>query len=130
MTDPDFVCGSVAVLGKPNVDKSPFLNAALGQKIAIVSPRPQTTRDSMAGVYEDDQCQIVFYDTPGIHQPKNTLSKYMLHQVEEVLKGADAVLFLLDSKEGITEEELLTAEWLNNYKKPIWLVLNKIDQVT
>jgi len=130
MTDPDFVCGSVAVLGKPNVGKSTFLNAALGQKIAIVSPRPQTTRDSMAGVYQDDQCQIVFYDTPGIHQPKNTLSKYMLHQVEEVLKGVDAALFLLDSKEGITGEEHLTAGWLKNLKKPIWFVLNKTDQVT
>jgi GTP-binding protein Era len=125
----DLICGAVAILGKPNVGKSTFLNAALKQKIAIVSPRPQTTRGSMAGIYQDDKSQIVFYDTPGIHRPHNKLSQYMLHEVEEVLDGADAALFIIDAKDGIQEEELLTAEWLKKFKKPVLCVLNKMDQV-
>ena len=129
MTPSDFICGAVAILGKPNVGKSTFLNSALKQKLAIVSPRPQTTRGSMAGIYQDEGCQIVFYDTPGIHQPKNKLSSFMLKEVEEVLDGADAALFLIDAREGITDEERLTAQWLHNFKKPIWVVLNKTDQV-
>ena len=126
----DLICGAVAILGKPNVGKSTFLNSVLKQKIAIVSPRPQTTRSSMAGIYQDDRSQIVFYDTPGVHQPKNKLSQYMIHQVEEALEGADAALFLVDAKEGITEEEYLVAEWLKKFKKPVLCLLNKIDQVT
>jgi len=129
MSPPDLICGAVAVLGRPNVGKSTFLNSVLQTKIAIVSPRPQTTRGSMAGIYQDDESQIVFYDTPGIHQPKNKLSRFMLHQVEEVLEGADAALFLIDVREGLTEEEYLVAEWLQKYKKPVWIVLNKIDGV-
>lgn len=127
--NPDPICGAVAVLGKPNVGKSTFLNSALGQKVAIVSPRPQTTRGSMAGIYQDDRSQIVFYDTPGIHQPKNKLSHYMLHEVEEVLDGADAALFLVDVREGLEEEDLLVAEWLQKFTKPVFIVLNKIDGV-
>ncbi|HET9869456.1 MAG TPA: GTPase Era [bacterium] len=125
----DFVCGAVAVLGKPNVGKSTFLNAALGQKLAIVSPRPQTTRGSMAGVYQDGDSQIVFYDTPGIHQPQNELSHFMLRQVEEVLEGADAALFLMDARLGVTDEDRLVADWLKKSKGPAWVVMNKSDQV-
>jgi GTPase len=127
MSDP--ICGAVAILGKPNVGKSTFLNAVLGQKLAIVSPRPQTTRGSMAGIYQDKDSQIVFYDTPGIHQPKNKLSQYMLHEVEDVLEGSDAALFLVDAKEGLTDEDRLVAEWLKGFKKPVRLLLNKMDQV-
>jgi GTPase len=125
----DLICGAVAVLGKPNVGKSTFLNTVLKQKIAIVSPRPQTTRGSMAGIYQDSKSQIVFYDTPGIHQPKDKLSQYMLREVEDVLAGADAALFLVDAKEGLTDEDYLTAEWLKQFKKPVLCLLNKIDQV-
>ena len=125
----DPICGAAAILGKPNVGKSTFLNSALKQKIAIVSPRPQTTRSSMAGIYQDDLSQIVFYDTPGVHQPKNKLSQYMIHQVEEALEGSDAALFLIDAQEGITEEEYLVAEWLKEFKKPVLCLLNKIDRV-
>ena len=125
----DFICGAVAILGRPNVGKSTFLNAVLKQKLAIVSPRPQTTRGSMAGIYQDVQSQIVFYDTPGIHQPKNKLSQYMLREVEDVLEGADAALFLLDAKDGLTDEDALVAEWLKQFKNPVLCLLNKIDQV-
>jgi len=83
----------------------------------------------MAGVYQDDEAQVVFYDTPGIHQPTNKLSHYMLHQVEEVLDGADGALFLIDTREGLTDEDHLVAEWLQKSKKPVWVVLNKIDGV-
>jgi GTP-binding protein Era len=129
MASNDLICGAVAVLGRPNVGKSTFLNSVLQTKIAIVSPRPQTTRGSMAGIYQDDEAQIVFYDTPGIHQPKNKLSQFMLREVEEVLGGADAALFLIDVREGLTEEEYLVAEWLQKFKKPVWVILNKIDGV-
>jgi GTP-binding protein Era len=129
MTDQDMICGAVAVLGRPNVGKSTFLNSVLQTKIAIVSPRPQTTRGSMAGIYQDDEAQIVFYDTPGIHQPKNKLSQYMLRQVEEVLEGSDAALFLVDVREGLTEEDFLVAEWLQKFRSPVFVVLNKIDGV-
>lgn len=129
METPGFICGAVAILGKPNVGKSTFLNQVLGQKVAIVSHRPQTTRGSMAGVYGAEDCQIVFYDTPGIHKPQNELSLFMLRQVEEVLAGADAALFLIDARVGVTDEERLAAEWLKKFKKPAWVVLNKADQV-
>jgi GTP-binding protein Era len=129
MTDQDMICGAVAVLGRPNVGKSTFLNSVLQTKIAIVSPRPQTTRGSMAGIFQDDEAQIVFYDTPGIHQPKNKLSQYMLRQVEEVLEGSDAALFLVDVREGLTEEDYLVAEWLQKFRSPVFVVLNKIDGV-
>lgn len=125
----DPLCGAIAVTGRPNAGKSTFLNSVLQTKVAIVSPRPQTTRGSMAGIYLDDDCQIVFYDTPGIHQPKNKLSQYMLHQVEEVLRGAEGALFLIDVREGLTEEDYLVAEWLQKTKKPVWVVLNKVDGV-
>lgn len=125
----DFICGAVAILGKPNVGKSTFLNSVLKQKIAIVSPRPQTTRGSMAGIFQDPKSQVVFYDTPGIHQPKNKLSHYMLHEVEDVLEGADAALFLVDAKDGLTEEDYLVAEWLKKFEKPVLCLLNKIDRV-
>jgi GTPase len=128
--DSDPICGSVAILGKPNVGKSTFLNKVLGQKLAIVSPRPQTTRGSMAGIFQDSHSQIVFYDTPGIHQPHNKLSQYMLHEVEDVLEGADAALFLVDAKAGLGDEEYLVAEWLKKFKKPVLCLLNKIDQVS
>jgi len=116
-------------LGKPNVGKSTFLNTVLGQKIAIVSPRPQTTRTAMAGIYQDDASQIVFYDTPGIHLPHNKLSQTMIYVVEEVIDGSDAALFLVDAKEGITSEDKLVAEWLQKYKKPVLCALNKTDLV-
>lgn len=130
MSEPDFICGAVAVLGKPNVGKSTFLNSALGQKLAIVSPKPQTTRGSMAGIYQDADSQIVFYDTPGIHQPKNKLAQYMIAVVEEVLKGSDAALFLVDAKEGLSDEDRLVAKWLQEFKKPVWVILNKADLVS
>jgi GTP-binding protein Era len=129
MAENDLICGAVAVLGRPNVGKSTFLNSVLQTKIAIVSPRPQTTRGSMAGIYQDDEAQIVFYDTPGIHQPKNKLSQFMLRQVEEVLEGSDAALFLVDVREGLTEEDYLVAEWLQKFRSPVWIILNKIDGV-
>ncbi len=124
----EFISGTVAILGRPNVGKSTFLNTVLGQKVAIVSPRPQTTRSSMAGIFQDEQAQIAFYDTPGVHQGKNKLSHYMVAQAEEALNGSDAVLFLLDVRDGITDEDQLLADWLKPCQKPVLLLLNKIDQ--
>ncbi len=83
----------------------------------------------MAGIFQDGDSQIVFYDTPGIHQPHNKLSQYMLREVENVLDGADAALFLIDAKEGLGDEDYLVAEWLKKFEKPVLCLLNKIDQV-
>ncbi len=120
----------MALIGRPNAGKSTLLNSFLGEKLAIVSPRPQTTRGSLAGVLQDDVSQVVFYDTPGMHIPKNELSQYMLRQVQEALEGSDLALFLVDAGEGVGEEEDLAAEWLRRWKKPVLLVLNKTDLLT
>jgi GTP-binding protein Era len=124
---PELKCGAVALVGRPNAGKSTLLNAFLGEKLAIVSPRPQTTRGAMAGVHQDEDAQVVFYDTPGMHQPRNELGHFMLRQVQEVLDGSDLALFLVDAGEGVGEEEELAAEWLRKWRKPVLVVLNKTD---
>lgn len=121
-------CGAVAIVGRPNAGKSTLLNAIIGEKIAIVSPRPQTTRGTMAGIYQDAGAQVAFYDTPGLHAPKNELSHYMLRRIQEALDGADLILFLVDASEGLGPEEELAVDWLRKAKKPVLAVLTKTDQ--
>jgi len=125
----DFRCGSVALVGKPNVGKSTLLNAFLGEKVAIVSPKPQTTRGNLAGIHQDAEAQIVFYDTPGFHDPKNPLARFMLSQVQEALDGCDLALFLVDAADSVGEDEELAAGWLRKSKKPVLFVINKTDLV-
>lgn len=129
MTKP-FKSGFVAIVGRPNVGKSTFMNYVLGQKIAIMSDKAQTTRNKIQGVYTKDDAQIVFLDTPGIHKPKHELGEFMVKSAYSALKEVDAVLFMVNVSEKRGPGDDFIIEKLKGIKTPIFLVLNKIDLVT
>ncbi|WP_062496679.1 GTPase Era [Paenibacillus cisolokensis] len=124
-----FRSGFVAIVGRPNVGKSTLMNRIIGQKIAIMSDKPQTTRNKIHGVYTTDEAQIVFLDTPGIHKPSSKLGDYMIKAAENALNEVDAVLFLIDVAEGIGGGDRYIIEQLKKVKTPVFLVMNKIDKV-
>ena len=128
MTKP-FKSGFVAIVGRPNVGKSTFMNYVLGQKIAIMSDKAQTTRNKIQGVYTIDDAQIVFLDTPGIHKPKHELGEFMVKSAYSALKEVDAVLFMVNVSEKRGPGDDFIIEKLKGIKTPIFLVLNKIDLV-
>lgn len=123
----DKKCGIVAIVGRTNTGKSTLLNQVLKQKVAIVSNVPQTTRNIIRGILNEERGQIVFVDTPGIHNPRHRLGKYMNILAEEEAKGADIILHLADSSERAGEEETLVVGHISRYKNPIVVALNKID---
>lgn len=125
-----FKSGFVAIVGRPNVGKSTFMNYVLGQKIAIMSDKAQTTRNKIQGVYTKDDAQIVFLDTPGIHKPKHELGEFMVKSAYSALKEVDAVLFMVNVSEKRGPGDDFIIEKLKGIKTPIFLVLNKIDLVT
>ncbi|SCW48445.1 GTP-binding protein Era [Paenibacillus tianmuensis] len=127
--DSKFKSGFVAIIGRPNVGKSTLMNQVIGQKIAIMSDKPQTTRNKIHGVYTTDQAQIVFLDTPGIHKPQSKLGDYMLRAAEGALNEVDAILFLIDVAEGLGGGDRYIIETLKKVKTPVILVMNKIDQI-
>ena len=129
MTKP-FKSGFVAIVGRPNVGKSTFMNYVLGQKIAIMSDKAQTTRNKIQGVYTKEDAQIVFLDTPGIHKPKHELGEFMVKSAYSALKEVDAVLFMVNVSEKRGPGDDFIVEKLKGIKTPIFLVLNKIDLVT
>lgn len=129
MTKP-FKSGFVAIVGRPNVGKSTFMNYVLGQKIAIMSDKAQTTRNKIQGVYTKEDAQIVFLDTPGIHKPKHELGEFMVKSAYSALKEVDAVLFMVNVSEKRGPGDDFIIEKLKGIKTPIFLVLNKIDLVT
>jgi GTP-binding protein Era len=124
---PDHRSGFVAVLGRPNVGKSTLLNAILGQKIAIVSHRPQTTRNRIAGILTREDAQIVFIDTPGIHQPQHRLGKYMVDEAYRALPDADAALWVVDVSKMPHKDDRRVADMLRKQQRPVILAMNKID---
>ena len=124
----DFKSGFVALIGRPNVGKSTLLNYLVGQKVAIMSPQPQTTRNKISGIYTDDQEQIVFIDTPGIHKPKNKLDDFMDKSSYSALDEVDVVLFMVEPEPAGKGDQYI-AELLKKIKKPVFLVINKIDKV-
>jgi GTPase len=124
-----FRCGAVALVGRPNAGKSTLLNALLDEKLAIVSPRPQTTRSVMAGILTQSDSQIVFYDTPGMHQPRNELSHFMMRGIQGALDGSDMAFFLVDAVAGIGAEEEIASDWLKKAGLPVHLLINKTDAV-
>lgn len=124
----DYKSGFVALIGRPNVGKSTLLNFLVGQKVAIMSPQPQTTRNKISGIYTDDQEQIVFIDTPGVHKPKNKLDDFMDKSSYSALDEVDVVLFMVEPEPAGKGDQYI-AELLKKIKKPVFLVINKIDKV-
>lgn len=125
----DYKAGYAAIIGRPNVGKSTLMNCLIGQKIAITSNKPQTTRNRIQTVYTSDEGQIVFLDTPGIHKAKNRLGEYMIKTVNFVLKDVDVVLWLVEASEYIGPSDRQIAEKLREIDLPVILVINKIDTV-
>ena len=118
-----------AIVGRPNVGKSSILNKMLGQKIAIVSDKPQTTRTRIMGVLTVDETQLVFTDTPGYHRPKTKLGEKMIKAVGDGIAGVDACLFVTEPEGDIKETELELLKRLKAEKAPVVLAINKIDTV-
>lgn len=125
----NYKSGFAALIGRPNVGKSTLMNCLIGQKIAITSNKPQTTRNKIQTVYTSDEGQIVFVDTPGIHKAKNKLGDYMVNVAHRSLSEVDVVLWLVEPTDYIGAGELHIIEQLKNVKAPVILVMNKIDTV-
>ena len=119
----------VAIVGKPNVGKSSLLNKMLGQKIAIVSSKPQTTRTKIMGVLTKGETQLVFTDTPGFHKAHNKLGEKMNEAVGDTVGGVDACLFLTEPRGELNEQELQLLEMFKKQKMPVILAINKIDMI-
>lgn len=124
-----FKSGFVAIVGRPNVGKSTLMNQVIGQKIAIMSDKPQTTRNKIHGVYTTNDTQIVFLDTPGIHKSNSKLGDYMVKSALGALEEVEAILFLTDVSEELGGGDRFIIEQLKKVNTPVFLVLNKIDKV-
>ncbi len=121
--------GFVAIIGRPNVGKSTFLNKVVGKKVAIMSDKPQTTRNKILGIVTTDEYQIAFTDTPGIHKPKTLLQERMVNASYDSVRGVDAVIFMTTPvKEVLKGDEIILSN-LKNAKIPVFLVINKVDQL-
>ncbi|WP_458121710.1 GTPase Era [Paenibacillus sp. Z6-24] len=129
MSKKQFKSGFVAIVGRPNVGKSTLMNQVIGQKIAIMSDKPQTTRNKIHGVYTTEGMQIVFLDTPGVHKRQSKLGDFMNQTALNTLNEVEAALFLVDAAEGLGGGDRFIIEHLKKVKTPVFLVINKIDQV-
>lgn len=124
-----FKSGFVALIGRPNAGKSTLLNALMNQKIAIVSDKPQTTRNVIRGIRTDENSQIVFLDTPGIHKPKHELGRQMNKESFSSLHEVDLIYYLIDATEGYGPGDQFVIELFKTVKTPVFLILNKIDKI-
>ena len=122
--------GFVSIIGRPNTGKSTLLNSLINQKIAITSNKPQTTRNIIQGIYNEEGYQIVFVDTPGIHKPINKLGKILNKEAQSLTKDVDLILLLVDADDGIGPGDKKIISDLKNSSSPVILVLNKIDKMT
>lgn len=121
--------GFVSIVGRPNAGKSTLINSIIGSKVAIVSDKAHTTRNNIQGIYNDDDSQIVFIDTPGVHKPMNKLGKYMNKQVYYSLSDSDIILFMIDVTKEFGKGDEFILDKLKKEKAPIFLVLNKVDKI-
>lgn len=121
--------GFIGLVGRPNVGKSTLLNAIIGRKVAITSDKPQTTRNIIQGIRTDEDSQMVFVDTPGIHKPKNKLGKMLNKQAYYSLSDVDVILFLVDITETLGKGDMFVIDVINNCNVPVILVINKIDKL-
>src|SRR6056297_1895628 len=122
-----FKSGFVTIIGRPNVGKSTIINNIIGEKISIISDKPQTTRNKIQAVYTDDDSQIIFIDTPGIHKPKNKLGEYMGEEIDSSLEGMDLVIFMTDERKSLGPGDKFIIEKIKELKTPVIGVVNKID---
>ena len=122
--------GFVAIIGKPNAGKSTLINSFLDKKIAIVSSKPETTRDSIQGIVTTDEGQVIFVDTPGIHKPHLLLGRIMVNKASNSILGADAVVFITDASSGLSEADYIIVERIKEAQKPTIVAINKIDAVS
>ena len=122
-------CGFVSIVGRPNVGKSTLLNSILGMKLAITSNVSGTTRNVINGIYNDDESQIVFVDTPGIHKPNDKLGSLLNKKAYSNTEGVDIILFLVDISKGFGKGDKFILERIKNHEIPVYLLLNKIDLV-
>ncbi|WP_138415734.1 GTPase Era [Aquibacillus sediminis] len=125
----NFKSGFISIIGRPNVGKSTFMNRVIGQKIAIMSDKPQTTRNKVQGVLTEKDAQFIFIDTPGIHKPKHKLGDFMVKIAENTLNEVDAVLFMINAEEGYGRGDQFILDRLQKVNNPVFLIINKIDQV-
>lgn len=125
----EFHSGFVAILGRPNVGKSTLMNRMIGEKVAIMSDKAQTTRNKINGIYTDKNAQIVFVDTPGIHKPKNDLDEYMDDAAVSTLKEVDGILFMVAADDKIGPGDRFIMNLLQDVKTPVFLLINKIDLI-
>lgn len=123
-----FKSGFVTIIGRPNVGKSTILNEMMGEKLSIVSSRPQTTRNNIKSILTDEQSQIVFVDTPGMHKPRHKLGEYMVKVAKESINEVDLVLFLTTPDEEINKGDVHILEQLKQCEVPVFLIVNKIDE--
>ena len=125
----NFKSGFVTLVGRPNVGKSTLMNNLIGEKIAIISPKPQTTRNKIQSILTKDDFQAIFIDTPGIHKPKHKLGEYMVKSAENTLNEVDVVLMLIEPTEKYVEIDKYIIDRFKNIKTPIILVINKTDTI-
>ncbi len=121
--------GFVSIIGRPNAGKSTLINTIIGSKVAIVSNKAHTTRNNIQGIYNDEESQIIFIDTPGIHKPVQTLGKYMNKQSYYSIEDADVILFMVDATEKLGKGDKFILEKLKEEKSPVFLILNKVDKI-
>ena len=122
--------GFIGIIGRPNVGKSTLINNIIGKKVAITSSKPQTTRNIIQGIYNEDKFQMIFVDTPGIHKPINKLGKTLNNQAYYSINDTDIILFIIDAYEGIGKGDVYILDKLKEVDKPVMLVINKIDKIT
>ena len=123
----NFKSGFLALVGKPNAGKSTLLNSLIQQKVSIVSPKPQTTRNKVLGIWTEDDCQMVFVDMPGIIKPKNTLGQYMEKSIDSAVRDVDAIVYVTDGHKGISDEDIDLMQKYGARGVPMVVVVSKTD---